>query len=749
MKACDCTSTPRQSGRRPAVLQPHWLPAFTLRLVCGLVPTLAWAQEAPDAGGAAAWLNEITVQSTPGERWIDTVPHTVTVTPASKIEQDGARDIKDVFRDELDVTVRAAPARFTAAGAATGRAGNEGINIRGLEGNQVLMVVDGIRVPNSFSYGAFSTGRGDFLDVDGIKSVEVVRGPAATQFGSDSLAGAVVFRTLDPSNLLTSEQVVGGFARSSYASVDQSWSNTLGVARADGPWQALLLGSYRQGNAVGNQGDNDAANAARTTPNPQDYNNGYVLGKAFFRVNATQQLGLTVDTQNRMQHTQVYSARAVPPLTARSTLNLDAQDQIHRDRVSLEHRFGDPHAPWLQHAETRVYWQDATVGQFATDDRYTAADRTRDNHYRTTVVGFSTVLESNPGAFRNQHLTYGLDWSSTEISGVRDGTVPPFGETFPVKPFPDTAYTVSGVFAQSEMVVGALSLTPGLRLDQFDLSPSPDGYAGAAPAALSGEAVTPRLGAVWKLRSWFAPYGQWAQGYRPPTPNQVNNGFTNLYSGYTSIGNANLKAERADSVEIGVRGETHRMRYAVAMFDNRYQNFISQQVVGGAGTRADPSVFQYINLASAHIRGVEVRTEWSIDTHWKSNGGIAYAQGESDVNGVETPLDTIQPLKAVAGVRYDEALWGVRATLIYSASKDSSQIAAGAAQFAPPSYATLDLGFCWKPTRNLVVNTNWNNVFDARYWRWVDVRGLAASSTVLDAYTAPGRNAQVSVRYDF
>ena len=267
--------------------------------------------------------------------------------------------------------------------------------------------------------------------------------------------------------------------------------------------------------------------------------------------------------------------------------------------------------------------------------------------------------------------------------------------------------------------------------------------------ALSGQAVTPRLGVVWQLAPSFAPYGQLAKGFRAPTPDQVNNGFINLSSGYASIGNPNLKAENADSIEIGFRGKIDSVRYSVAAFDNRYKDFISQQAVSGAGTPANPTVFQYINLANAHIHGVEARAEWQMGKLWKANAGIAYSKGESEVNGVKTPLDTIQPLKAIFGVRYDDALWGSRANLVYSEGKDCSQISTGTAQFAPPSYTVLDLGFYWKPVRNLTVNANLNNVFDTKYWRWSDVRGLASSSAVKDAYTAPGRNVQVSVRYDF
>jgi hemoglobin/transferrin/lactoferrin receptor protein len=720
--------------------------ALTLSLTLGTTSAMATTQ---DSHETVTQLNEVTVSSTRTERRVNKVPNTVTVIPSAIIEQHGARDIKDVFQDELDVTVRAAPTRFTAAAAATGRAGNEGINIRGLEGNQVLMMVDGIRVPNSFSFGSFSTGRGDFLDVDGIKTVEVLRGPASTQFGSDGLAGAVIFRTLDPSDLLKSEQKIGGFIRSGYASIDRSWSSTLGVAGNSGEWKGMLLGSYRQGHEVTNKGSNEATNENRTAPNPVDYNNQYLLGKAFFTIDPTQKIGLTFETQQNQKNTEVYSARSIPPLVSTSTMDLDTRDHIDRNRVSLSHRFNDVNAPWFQRAESTAYWQDAQVTQLATETRNTAPERMRNNNYRSKVIGFSTLLESNFNGLLNQRVSYGIDWSRAEITGVRDGTMPPPTEVFPARPFPDTTYTLAGAFVQSEIEYGKFSIIPGLRFDSYTLSPSSSGYSGAPPVSLSGQAVTPRLGIVWQLSPLFAPYGQIAKGFRAPTPDQVNNGFSNLSHGYKTIGNPNLKAESADSMELGFRGKIENIRYSVSVFDNRYQDFISLQPMGGSGTPANPTIFQYINLANAHIRGVEVRTEWSINSLWKTNAGAAYSKGYSEIRGVPTAMDSIQPFKAVLGLRYDEAIWGGRANLIYSAGKNTNEISSTIAQFAPPSYAVLDLGIYWKPFRNLMVNANLNNVFDNKYWRWSDVSGLVANSNITDAYTAPGRNVQVSVRYDF
>jgi hemoglobin/transferrin/lactoferrin receptor protein len=40
-------------------------------------------------------------------------------------------------------------------------------------------------------------------------------------------------------------------------------------------------------------------------------------------------------------------------------------------------------------------------------------------------------------------------------------------------------------------------------------------------------------------------------------------------------------------------------------------------------------------------------------------------------------------------------------------------------------------------------------ITDESYIWWSDVRGVTAGSTVLDAYTQPGRNVSVSLAYRF
>jgi len=687
-------------------------------------------------------LREITVTATRTEREVDAVPNTVTQQGAQDSQQRGARDLKDLLAAELDVAVRAAPARFTAAGSPTGRAGNEGISIRGLEGNQVLVMADGIRLPNAFSFGAFSSGRLDLVDADQLRSVDILRGPASAQFGSDGLAGAVNLTTLSPDDLLIGGKTLAARVRLSASTVDDSFATTAAIAQAHGDLKTLLMLTHRQGHETDNRGDNDALDSRRTRPDVMDISSNSLLAKAQLRVNAQHRLNATVEARERKQDTEVYSARTAPASTAATrVLDLDGRDKAQRQRASLEHQFEDLNGTWLQQARTTVYAQTSKTRQYAFEDRNTT-DRIRDGFYKEALLGLSTQGQTQLGGALPQRLSYGLDLSRSTISGLRDGTVPPAGETLPSKPFPDTRYTLGGAFVQGEIDSGSLTLIPGLRFDHYKLQPSATGYTGPI-VRLSDRALTPRLGLIWRATPTVAPYAQLAGGFRAPTPDQVNNGFANPVQGYSSIGNPNLKAEKASSLELGLRAQTGALRWHLAAYDNHYRNFIKQELVSGGFATRD-AVYQYINLNQAHIYGAEARVQWQASTQLRVDAGLAYSHGTTKAAGVETPLDAVLPLRANLRLRYESGPWTAHALLTRMNGKARSQVA-DATWFVPPGATTLDLGLGWKVNPQFELQANVKNLSNAKYWQWSDVRGLLASSTVLDASTAPGRSVQLAL----
>jgi hemoglobin/transferrin/lactoferrin receptor protein len=209
-------------------------------------------------------------------------PATVTVIDERRIADELVTDIKDLVRFEPGITVPRSPARFGAALGATGRAGNEGFVIRGIGGNRVLMQVDGVRVPDGFSFGAQAAGRGDYVDLGLVKSVEILRGPASALYGSDGLAGAVSFITSDPADFLQGSRSIGGLVRAAYSSVDAEFSETAILAARSGDWSAMLAYTRRDWSELDNKGEVDRRDALRTEPNPQDGRSDALLGRIVY-----------------------------------------------------------------------------------------------------------------------------------------------------------------------------------------------------------------------------------------------------------------------------------------------------------------------------------------------------------------------------------------------------------------------------------------------------------------------------------
>jgi hemoglobin/transferrin/lactoferrin receptor protein len=189
------------------------------------------------------------------------------------------RDIRDAARELPNVSVTRSPARFSLASGSTGRDQNVGFNIRGLEGNRVLMLVDGIRLPRSYAFSANAFGR-DYLDIGLLQRIEVVRGATSALYGSDGMAGLVNFITADPAAFLAEGKTFGGRASVGYDGDDQGARLGATLAGRSGDTVQWLLGaSASRSSELDNMGTNGAANVDRTRPNPQKDRSGAVLGK--------------------------------------------------------------------------------------------------------------------------------------------------------------------------------------------------------------------------------------------------------------------------------------------------------------------------------------------------------------------------------------------------------------------------------------------------------------------------------------
>ena len=729
-----------------------------------------------DEAGHVQALPPVTVLATRTRTPIDEVPATVSVFTDEMIERLLVTDIKDLVKYEPGVSVVSQPARFGAALGTAGRAGNEGFTIRGLGGDRVLIVVDGVRTPDGFVFGAQSVGRGSYSDLDLMKSVEILRGPASALYGSDGVAGAVSFTTRDPEDILQGDKAWAARARVGYNSADEGLTEAVAFAgRLGGNWSGLIGYTHRDSSETETQGDRTGEEvtptggvtyANRTLANPQDIQSDAVLAKLIWDFAPNQSLRLGYDGYQLESDATVLSGRtartvaATPPTAATAVLNLTAADTTERNRISLDWRFDDSFG--LDEGQVSIYGQKATTRQYTYEDRV-GVDRIRDNRFDNKVVGIAASARRMLALAGAEHrLTFGGDASTTTQQGIRDGTVPPAGETFPTSAFPRTDYSLAGVFIQDEIVLadGRLRIIPAVRYDAYELTTDSDPLYLGARADQSDGHLSPKIGVVWQATPGFRLFANYAEGFKAPTPSQVNNYFSNIAFGYTSVPNPNLNPETSRSIEIGLRMRDQdfafgRLAFQIVGFHSEYEDFISQQVTSGAGTPANPLVYQFVNFASVEVDGLEGRANIDWDNGFSARFAGAWATGEQTTGTVTTALSTIDPLKLVAGLAWNDSAgrYGVEGVVTWSDSKDPAQTNGISCFNANPAlgclvgedFKVVDLTAYWNVTDQVTARVGVFNVLDATYGWWSDIRGVAATSAVRDAYTQPGRNIGLSL----
>lgn len=724
--------------------------------------------EAAAEAEAQQQTGRITVTATRTPVLQEEVPATVTIITSEEIADQLATDIRDLVRFEPGVTVRRAPARFGAAIGATGRAGNEDIAIRGIGGNRVLIQVDGIRSPQGFSFGPQNAGRDGFADVSLVKQVEILRGPASALYGSDGLAGAVSFVTADPVDLIKGEDF-GGFVSSQYSSEDNEFAQTVTLAGQTGNVSAMIAYTRRDFNELENRGANGGTGPLRTAPNPQDGQSDAVLAKLVWD-NGPHRIRLTGEWLDTAVETEVLTglgpAFTFGPRPVWNVDGLNARDTTERVRASLDWTYEGSGDDAIEYAFVSAYWQDAEDRQFAFEERTSltampAPDRERLNTFENRVYGAVGELRSGFELGGMKHrIALGGDVSWTRQEGLRTGTFPGRGESFPTRAFPVTDFTLGGFFISDEITLldGALKLFPALRFDFYDLNPTDDPLLTTfAPAGQSDSRLSPKFGATVKLTDTVILFGNYAQGFLAPTPSQVNNFFEFIAGGYTSIPNPDLRPETSESFEVGARYVGDIFTLQVTGFRGDYDNFISQQVIRGAFTPQDPAIFQFVNFSAAEIEGIEARAEMKLDSGVFARFAMAYANGDVvNPGGARVPLDTIDPFNLVGslGYRDPQGRFGGELILTHNGRKERREVeraADGTDLFVRPDASTiLDLTAFVAVTDRLKLRAGVFNLTNETYALWSDVRGLRVeNANILDAFTRPGRNVSVSASYRF
>lgn len=710
--------------------------------------------------------DEVVVSATRSEQNVRDVAAPVGIVTSDDLADDLAQNIKQAVEAEPGVSM-----------SGNGRFGLSGFTIRGRDDNYVKTIVDGVELPGTYNPGADMMRKfNNTLETDTLQRIEINKGPISSLYGSDALAGAVIIRTKNPSDLLELEGDDSyASIKSGYYSVNDSLKGTATLANRTGDLETLLIYTYRNGHEDETHGGPDINGPERGAADPINFDSDNILAKAFYQINDAHRVGLSIESFNSDQDVARLSDEGDSigfPMGQGMSMSYDysntrSADEDTRQRYSIEHQ-------WQANtgAFDQLEWR---VAYLKTESKHDNFD-----HLEKSVLMGATVLSSTSENRNRQRkgddeswqadiqfnkafefessyheIVYGVSYVSNAFSlDYRNYNLDTGGVTDATPEVPNAKSEKWGVFVQDQMFLmnEKLVLNAGLRYDNFRSSPEGDSTFNEA----KNNALTGRFGAVYHWTNELSTFAQVSQGFKAPT-------LQDLYyfydQGVTFIPNPDLDAEESLSYEAGVRVNNGYGRIAMSVFYNDYKNFIEDRMIEGADL-SDPTskeVWTTQNISRAKIYGAEL----SAQVDWKqvvgapqglySDLSLAYTQGKDKQTG--EAIDTVAPLTAYFALGYTnlEDSYGGKVSLKAAAGKSGSDWsnANNVDNVSAPGYAVTDLTAFYRPVTNLTLRAGLFNAFDVKYWDYTDLAGIDKDESGIERRTQPGRNWGLEAEYVF
>jgi hemoglobin/transferrin/lactoferrin receptor protein len=727
-------------------MRPNLLTPICLAL---LLPVCAAADDE-----ISVELDPMVVVASKIARPLSSIAGQVTVIDASEIEANLVEDLDELVRYEPGVDSETSGTRF----------GMGGFNIRGIGGNRVALLVDGVPVRRGFAVGSYSNAGRALLDSDRIKRLEILHGPASSLYGSDAIGGVMSFTTWDPADLLSRSGGNYLGLRGGYRSSNDSWvGSALGAVGSD-PHGLLFSATLREGH----EKESNAVSA--TELDPQDWDSSSYSARYTFNTSSDNLLRLSAEQFKQDTATNVISVLGQGRF--RSTTELLGDDRDETTQMLADYTFSTDR---IDQGVVRVFRTDSETRQLTLEERAKSTVPTRYRRYfqyETELTGAQLDLFTTLETDTTTHLLgTGVSYLHTWVSELRDGyqqnmqtgeiSHEVLGEQMPVRDFPNSTTEEWGVYLQDEISLagGRWEVIPALRYDNYSLDPEADpiyleDYPDTPLVSVDDSRFSPRLAALVHLGEEWNLYGQYSQGFRAPPVEDVNIGFDISLFRFKAIPNPDLQSETSSGYELGIRRFSAAQRFSLTWFDTSYDDFIESRVLIGVDPDSGYLLFQSRNINQARIYGIDLRFDQDLGAwteslkNWTLRAAGYWSRGRNEDNN--QPLNSVSPPQAVIGLQWrsENGDWETAVNGTFTARQDEIDETARD-RFATPSYAILDLTAGWRINRRLSLRGGVFNLTDETYWRWSDVSELPVNDPMIPLLSQPGRNFTLTARFEF
>ncbi|MGL6231902.1 TonB-dependent hemoglobin/transferrin/lactoferrin family receptor [Aeromonas rivipollensis] len=671
------------------------------------------------------------------EQKLSDVSGSITVITEEELDRQVATELTDVFKNEPGVSV-------------TGSAGRpQNIIIRGMGGNRVLIIKDGVRVSDGFGADDLNDKVGRFsFDLDDVKQIEVAKGAGSSLHGSDAIGGTIVISTKQPEDYLQGQDAYLGGKVLQDGSSDKQKLSATGAARVLDSEHLLRLSGW-QGHETANYdesripADLDGLSASTSSRFPLSDHHLLRLELDYFEDNAQRDQGpREVPQPDGKWQVRQYNEQG-SQRTQGGKLGWEASDlgSLLADQFTWS-LYGN-HSK--NSANKRSLLQNDLLSGYP---RY-RSERELSTFTEDRVGSELDVRRDLVTGGLAHKLSYGVELERTrherpvEKLSLEAGVPQPSQS----EPFSSARTDRAGVWLGDVATLGRWQFTPTLRMDHQWLRPQ-DGNQGENHSWH----LSPSLATSYRVNEQWRSWLSYANGFRAPSYDKVYGNIPHYFAlpPFQIIANTDLKEETSHSFEWGLSGEGESWSIKPALFYNRYYNFIDWREVG---LRLSDGVIlrQYRNVAKAETWGAEIAASYWLTQEWELATKLGWVDGE-DSQG--EALRTLTPLEGNTRLSYQTNDWSLGVQADYAAAMDrvpscgNSLTKRQDACLTSAGWFSLAMTADWLITDALKVNLKLDNLFDTRYTRYQDVAGLEAG-TDAGLFTQSGRTFSASLRYTF
>lgn len=506
--------------------------------------------------------------------------------------------------------------------------------IRGLKGSSVLHLVDGTRLNNAIFRSA-PTQYLALVPTGAVERIEVLRGTAASLYGSDAVGGVVQLVTRVP-EFDTDETAYRGEVYAAYDTAE--------------------LGRMLSGTV-------DAGNRRIATTLSVD-----LLDTGNRRVGGGDRVGPSAYKSRGLRW-----ALAGSPDDGRSWLfDVHYLEQPETPRVdelvpgfgqaepSSSEFFFKPNRRTFVHGRyvhdgglLGLDWSVDLAWQRIDDDRTTrdfeATDRRRESN-RSDLYGF---VVSGSRVTDSGSWVAGVEAYLDEVSSSRSEQSLVDGQVTELTPrFPDGSEIERfALFGNTEHYVTARTiLSGGLRISHENVS-LPETPVSAA-ATVNVTEASGDIGWIFNATESWQLVANAGFGFRAPNVFDLGT-LGNRPGNRFNIPNPDLDSERVVQFDAGVRYSGDRARFEAMLYTLEYTDRITSVLTGDV-TPEGRDVVQSVNAAESTIRGFEAGATVDLNASMTVNAVLNYTWSEQRVSGSPTePGDRIPPLSGRLELSYD------------------------------------------------------------------------------------------------